>query len=260
MTQTAHVSGADRAASASSPPEPARSDLIPRRSPAVRALPKTRRAAPHLEERLQRLMLIDTVGIFFFDSTGLVTEANEAFLRMSGYSHAELRAGLLRWEKLVPAAPLALDELNREGRTPACEKPCVRKDGSSWWALLSAVRLSEHEGAEFVVDITDRRRTEAELQRYREQLEDCVLERTAELDSVNGALRDEILERKRAEVTREALVAQLVAVQEEERRRISRELHDVVGQHLTALMLGLKSLEARAGGAPAPAARPRPIS
>ena len=74
------------------------------------------------------------------------------------------------------------------------------------------------------------------------QLEVLVQERTASLVESNEQLRHEISERERAEASREALRRQLLNAQEEERRRIARELHDQMGQNLTVLNLGLKSL------------------
>lgn len=53
----------------------------------------------------------------------------------------------------------------------------------------------------------------------------------------------DISERKRNEEARQSLLRRLVAAQEDERRRIARELHDQLGQQLTALIWGLKSLE-----------------
>ncbi|HEX8551269.1 MAG TPA: PAS domain S-box protein [Abditibacteriaceae bacterium] len=58
----------------------------------------------------------------------------------------------------------------------------------------------------------------------------------------------DIAERKAVEVTRRQLLERIVEVQEQERRRLSRELHDHLGQHLTALSLGLKSLQDTGSG------------
>jgi two-component system CheB/CheR fusion protein len=51
------------------------------------------------------------------------------------------------------------------------------------------------------------------------------------------------VERARSEQAREQLLQQLVTAQEEERRHIARELHDQMGQDITALILGLKVLQ-----------------
>ncbi|MBV9469903.1 MAG: PAS domain-containing protein [Abitibacteriaceae bacterium] len=56
-----------------------------------------------------------------------------------------------------------------------------------------------------------------------------------------GACTD-ITERKQAEAARVSLLQRLVTVQEEEQRRLSRELHDQIGQDLASLLLRLKVL------------------
>jgi signal transduction histidine kinase len=61
-------------------------------------------------------------------------------------------------------------------------------------------------------------------------------------DTIHGVIAD-IEPRKRAEVERAHLLRRLAQAQEEERRRIARELHDQVGQSVTGLSLGLKGLE-----------------
>jgi signal transduction histidine kinase len=58
----------------------------------------------------------------------------------------------------------------------------------------------------------------------------------------------DISELKRAESERTHLLRRLVTSQEEERRRIARELHDQMGQHLAALMLGLDALRGDVDG------------
>lgn len=53
----------------------------------------------------------------------------------------------------------------------------------------------------------------------------------------------DITQRKQAEEARGLLLRRLVTTQEEERRRLSRELHDKMGQHLSALTLGIHSFK-----------------
>jgi signal transduction histidine kinase len=86
------------------------------------------------------------------------------------------------------------------------------------------------------------REAEASLQRERDQLEVRVQKRTAELSEANRALQAEIVQRQRAEEAHRQVLRRLVAAEETERGRVSRELHDRLGQDLTALKLGLQIL------------------
>jgi signal transduction histidine kinase len=93
---------------------------------------------------------------------------------------------------------------------------------------------------------------EAKLQGQRDELETRVQQRTADLSALNEVLNAEILQRKKAETAHQLVRRHLAEAQETERGRISRELHDRLGQDLTALKLGLQNL--RRQNSPAPAA------
>lgn len=107
-----------------------------------------------------------------------------------------------------------------------------------------------------VQDITGRKQAEQALQHARDALERRVEERTAELSRAVAALQQEINERKQAELEKARLLEQVqagreqlrrlahqtVSAQEEERQRLSYELHDEAGQTLTVLKMWLESI------------------
>src|SRR3954447_22308136 len=120
------------------------------------------------EDRFRTALQIETVGVIFFDTEGAITEANDAFLRMSDYSREDVAAGLVRWDELtppegMPGSQRAAGGLEATGRTTPYEKEYFRKDGSRWWALFAAKRLSGTGGIEFVLDITERKLAEERL-------------------------------------------------------------------------------------------------
>lgn len=131
------------------------------------------------EERLQKAMSTDTVGVLFFDLHGHFADANETFERMSGYTREELCESV-HWTALTPPEFMDLtermvDDLAAHGKAPPYEKQMIRKDGSRWWGLFAPTRLSgtgrESRCVEFIIDITARKRAEAALgeseERYR---------------------------------------------------------------------------------------------
>jgi signal transduction histidine kinase len=63
-----------------------------------------------------------------------------------------------------------------------------------------------------------------------------------ELSESKALLAAEIVDRNQAEAARIRLLRRLVMVQEQERRRIARDLHDDLGQRLTALRLTLEAI------------------
>jgi signal transduction histidine kinase len=80
-----------------------------------------------------------------------------------------------------------------------------------------------------------------------DELERRVAERTAELSEMNLLLQTEIDRRKRTEEERVRLLRRIDLAEEEERRRMAREMHDQFGQQLTALTLKLAALKASCG-------------
>lgn len=77
-------------------------------------------------------------------------------------------------------------------------------------------------------DITERKRMEQSLKDAKSRLEERVEERTRELLETQGQLRN--------------LTKEVVLAQEEERRHVSRELHDEAGQALVSMKYGLEAI------------------
>ena len=119
--------------------------------------------------RIRRLVESNIIGIFFWDLSGNITDANDAFLRMVGYSRQELAAGQVQWAAMTPeeyraADAQAIQELARSGSVTPFEKEFIRKEGSRIPILIGVTLFeqSQDTGVAFVLDLTERKRAEAE--------------------------------------------------------------------------------------------------
>ena len=205
------------------------------------------------EERLRKAISIETVGVIFFDTEGRIRGANEAFARMSGRPREAFEGGGVSWDELTPPEFMEVTHRSREemvarGESTPYKKQSVRPDGSRWWGLCTGKCLSGTECVEFVIDITGRKGLEEALRRANEELEERIRGRTLELAEANVSLAAEARERASAEGSVKRLLRQLITVQEGEQRRVARELHDTLGQQLTALRLCIDMIKSESEG------------
>jgi PAS domain S-box-containing protein len=110
------------------------------------------------------------VGIFFWDRSGGVIDANDAFLQLVGYSREDLESGRISWLEMTPPDERAFDQRALEsvvatGVCPPYEKHYIRKDGLRVPVAIGAAMLdgSREHGVAYVHDITARREAEGRL-------------------------------------------------------------------------------------------------
>jgi PAS domain S-box-containing protein len=129
------------------------------------------------EARIRRLFDSNIIGIFFGDLAGNTTEANDAFLQIVGYTRQDLLSGNIDWANMTPQEYRVTDARHVEAlrRTGICqpfEKEYIRKDGRRVPVLVGSAMLedSQENGLAFVLDLTERKRAEEQLQALQAQL------------------------------------------------------------------------------------------
>jgi PAS domain S-box-containing protein len=119
------------------------------------------------EARVRRLVDSNIIGIFIWCFDGRLVDANDAFLRIVGYSREDFVTGGLHWKDLTPVEWRDEDnrrasELRMTGVSHPYEKEYFRKDGGRVPVLVGAALFEENgdEGVAFVVDLTDQKKAD----------------------------------------------------------------------------------------------------
>src|SRR5438477_2256150 len=179
---------------------------------------RQRRALREAETRYQDLFNRIPVGLFCVAPDGRMIDANPAMVKMLGYRDRQALLGLDPKSLFASVAERGrwLAAVQRSGVVEQFELRLRRCDGKIIWVEINARAVKDERGRTrhregSAEDITARKRAEERLRDSREQLR--------------------------------ALAAYLQSVREEERTRLAREMHDELGQALTALKMDLAWLE-----------------
>lgn len=173
---------------------------------------------------------------------GIVMSWNTGAERMFGYTVDEMVGHSI--DKLLPSdiqsnGSWAYPVLRGEESVQNYDAIRISKDGRRIDVSVTMSPLKDQTGrilgvSKIIRDVSERKRSQVLLHQALGELEKKVHERTAELSQANRSLRD--------------LSGRLMQVQEDERSRLARDLHDEVGQLLTALKIDLQAIQHSASG------------
>lgn len=183
---------------------------------------QTEAALRRSEERLRRVLETGAVAVLFFNYEGVLIDANDVFLRTSGYSRKELLHRQLHWRNMTPPEWVAdcqaqMSQLAATGRIGPYQKQYFRKDGSRLWLLFTGRDLGDGTIVEFGVFIDNLKEAEEALRESEERFRSYfelgligmaisspardVLEVNDEICKILGYSRQELLTMSWTEIT-----------------------------------------------------------
>ena len=183
------------------------------------------------------------------DEAGRVTSWNVGAEHLFGYAVEEIvglpASVLFTPEDREAGAPAqVLERAHRHGMDSS-KRLLLARDRTLRDVIVTVVRCCPETGGGGYCAFAHE--TPASLPGARRETDDELASRTedptGQLAEANARLTTEIADRTQAEAARHRLLRRLVVAQEEERRRIARDLHDDLGQRLTALRLKLEAIE-----------------
>ncbi|MCE5336669.1 MAG: PAS domain-containing protein [Desulfobacteraceae bacterium] len=131
---------------------------------------------PLSEADLRAVFATNVVPVFYCREDGRIIEANDAFLRLTGFSRKELESGAARWDAITPPEwrhvdAMTLEYLREYGISPPAEKEYLLRDGRRVSVLVGTSVVSGQSGhiLGILVDMTEKKRIEQEL-REKEEL------------------------------------------------------------------------------------------
>jgi PAS domain S-box-containing protein len=149
-----------------------------------------------IETRFRRLVDSNAQGVFFWNTKGAITDSNDSFLRMVGFTREDLEAGLINWAAMTPPEysdrdQRALREIAVTGVCTTYEKEWIRKDGSRISILIGAASFEDNpdEGVCFALDLSERIRAEEAMRgsekRFKALFEQAAVG-VAQIDAATG--------------------------------------------------------------------------
>jgi PAS domain S-box-containing protein len=186
------------------------------------------------EIQFRRLSESGIIGVAFFDSDGGITDANDRFLAMVGYSRDEMKQGLVRWELLTPPEWMprtreALYEFYETGKISPYEKEYFRRNGERFWGLIGGAQVEGGGGVSFVLDITEQKRAEEKLKEANQHKDDFIAALGHELRNPLVPIRNamEILRLKSEQDDKLRWIADVTERQVQQLTRLVDDLLDV---------------------------------